>query len=348
MLKSTYRDRRAVSVENEHLRVTVLEGGGHIAEILDKASGINPLWAPIWPSVEPGAFDASHHPTFGPHADGPLLASIMGHNLCLDIFGGPSEEEARAGLTAHGEASVAIYEIDGEGAALRMRALPPLAELRVERRVELRQRAVRVRETVENLSACDRPVGWTQHVTLGPPFLETGTTAFRASATRSRVFESQFGADDYLQPGTDFDWPLAPGVDGAPRDLRVFTDTTPSSAYTAHLVDPQHDDGFFVAFSPAAQLAFGYVWNRRDFPWLGIWEENASRLSSPWNGRSITRGMEFGVSPFPESRRQMIDRGRLFETPTYRWLPALTAVTVEYSAVMQHASAIPERLSWPP
>ena len=29
-----YRGRRAASIENEHLRVTVLEGGGHIAEIL--------------------------------------------------------------------------------------------------------------------------------------------------------------------------------------------------------------------------------------------------------------------------------------------------------------------------
>ena len=28
--------------------------------------------------------------------------------------------------------------------------------------------------------------------------------------------------------------------------------------------------------SPASKLAFGYVWRRADFPWLGIWEENHS------------------------------------------------------------------------
>ena len=30
----------------------------------------------------------------------------------------------------------------------------------------------------------------------------------------------------------------------------------------------------------------------------------------PWNGQTLTCGMEFGVSPFPESRREMIERPR--------------------------------------
>ena len=34
--------------------------------------------------------------------------------------------------------------------------------------------SVRVKESVENLSGVDRPVGWTEHVTLGPPFLREG------------------------------------------------------------------------------------------------------------------------------------------------------------------------------
>ena len=33
---TTYHGRRAAAIENEHLRVTVLEEGGHVAEILDK------------------------------------------------------------------------------------------------------------------------------------------------------------------------------------------------------------------------------------------------------------------------------------------------------------------------
>lgn len=134
-------------------------------------------------------------------------------------------------------------------------------------------------------------------MTLGPPFLEKGRTEFRASAARSIVFESPFGVADYLQPGACFDWP---------------------------------DTACFIAFSPAHRLALGYVWRPLDFPWMGIWEENRSRTAAPWNARTLTRGLEFGVSPFPETRRAMVDRGRLFETPTYRWLPANGALEADY------------------
>jgi hypothetical protein len=342
-----YRGRHAAFVENDELRVTVLEEGGHIAEILDKRTGVNPLWTPPWPSIEPSTFVETSRATYGAGADATLLAGIMGHNLCVDIFGGPSDEEAAAGLTPHGDASRVRYEIDVIGAALSMGARLPLADLRIERRIELHGRAVGIKESVENLTACDRPIGWTEHVTLGPPFLEKGRTEFRTSATRSKVIEQRFGDDDHLIAGAEFDWPYAPQIDGGTEDLRRFTGAAASSAYTAHLMDRTASRAFFVAFSPTARLAFGYVWRRDDFPWLGIWEENHSRRSVPWNGATLTRGMEFGVSPMPESRRAMIDRNRLFDVPTYRWIPAKSRVEVEYWAVLRDADRVPERLEQP-
>jgi hypothetical protein len=340
----TYRGRRAASIENGQLRVTVLVEGGHIAEVLDKRSGINPLWTPHWDSIEPSTFDASRHASYGGAADGPLLAGIMGHNLCLDIFGGPSSEEAAAGLTAHGEASVVPYAIEMNGAVLIARADLAQAGLTVQRRLELRRSAVEVTETVTNQTACDRPVGWTQHVTMGPPFLKNGVTEFRTSATRSKVFEGTFGPADYLVPGAIFDWPHAPRAHGGTVDLRRYTDAPVSSAYTSHLMDPSRTEAFFVAFDPEAQLAFSYQWRREDFPWMGIWEENRSRPASPWNGREMTCGMEFGVSPFPETRREMIERGHLFDTATFRWIPARSQVTADYRIVVLQAARVPDTL----
>ena len=327
--------------------MTVLEEGGHIAEVLHKQTGVSPLWVPPWQSIEPSAVGAESAAAYGGGTDAKLLAGIMGHNWCLDIFGGPSRDEALAGLTPHGEASIAAYDIDSGDSALSMRTTLPLAQLRVERCLELRDSVVRVEERVENLSGCDRPIGWTQHVTLGPPFLEKGKTEFRCSATRSRVFESAFGAADYLVAGADFEWPHAPHVDGGSADLRVFTDRPASSAYTAHLMDQERPHAFFVAFSPSAGLAFGYAWSRADFPWMGIWEENHSRTVVPWSGKTLTRGMEFGVSPMPESRREMIDRGALFGVPTYRWIPARRVIRAEYWIVVRPTSAIPDALDWP-
>jgi hypothetical protein len=339
----TYHGRRAATIENDRVRLTVLHEGGHIAEVLDKETGVNPLWTPPWPSIEPSTFDArAHGAAYGGGVDAKLLAGIMGHNLCLDIFGGPSPDEAADGLTPHGEASVAPYDISERANGLAMTADLPIAQIRLAREIDLRERSVEVRERIESLCGFDRPIGWTQHVTLGPPFLEKGTTIFRASAARSKTFESAFGADDYLQPSAVFDWPNAPRRDGTTADLRLLTSERRSSAYTAHAMSREAKTAFFVAFSRRARLAFGYVWRTRDFPWLGIWEENHSRLDPPWNGRTLARGMEFGVSPFPETRRAMVDRGSLFDVPTFRWLPARASLEASYRIVLQRAETIPE------
>jgi hypothetical protein len=57
--------------------------------------------------------------------------------------------------------------------------------------------------------------------------------------------------------------------------------------------------------------------------------------------------MEFGVSPMPETRRAMIDRGRLFDVPTFRWIPAKSRVQVEYCALFLDTESVPECLVRP-
>jgi len=344
MGNSRYRGRRACSVENDSLRVTVMAEGGHIAEILDKRTGINPLWSPKWDSIDPSTLTTDRIDFYGGLADGPLLAGIVGHNLCLDMFGGPSAEELAAGGSTHGEGSVVRYRLVTDGTRLTASASFPLANFDFLRRIELRSTSVLITETVTNKSAFDRPIGWTQHATLGAPFVKNGVTEHRCSATRAKVFERSFGPADYLAPGEVFDWPLAPRSDGGVVDLRRFSSAHASSAYTAHLMDPARDDAYFVAYAPEYELAAGYVWCRRDFPWMGIWEENRSRPQTPWNLDEIAWGFEFGCSPFPETRRAMVDRGRLFETPTYRWIPARASVTCGYEAIVMHAPAIPSEL----
>jgi hypothetical protein len=348
MPETIFQGRNAVAIENEHLRVTVLVEGGHIAEVFSKSSGVSPLWVPHWTSIEPSRYSPELYPEFGSGPDAKLLAGIMGHNVCLDLFGGPSAEEAAAGYTAHGEGSVVPYQIDESPGGLQMRATLPLAQISFSRSLELHGNFVRIRETVESLAAFDRPIAWTQHVTLSPPFLDPATTTFRASMTRSIVAGFDPGFDAYLQKDAEFDWPNAHRKDGGISDLRQMHPAAPASGYTAHLADPAREDAFFVAYSPRYQLAFGYIWKRKDFPWMGIWEENCSRPQTPWNKRCITRGMEFGVSPFPESRREMVDRNRLFDVPTFGWLPARSRQQVEYWICTQHSTSVPETISAPP
>ena len=343
----TFKGRQAAQLENELLRVAVLHEGGHIAEVFDKRAGVSPLWIPHWTSIEPSAFGPHLQEEFGTGPDAKLLAGIMGHNLCLDLFGGPSNEEALAGFTVHGEASVDCYDVTESSNGFLLELTLPLAQLKISRSLQLHGQHIRIHEVVENLSAMDRPLAWTQHVTLAPPFLDPATTQFRASLTRSLVSESDFGSDAYLKPGVEFTWPMAPRSDGGEADLRQMRATAPASGYTAHLADVEKDHAWFVAFAPQFRLAFGYIWKRVDFPWLGIWEENFSRQSPPWDGRTVTRGMEFGVSPFPETRRQMIDRNRLLGAPAYKWITARGRLEAEYWITSEIADVVPESLDWP-
>ncbi|MES1257419.1 MAG: hypothetical protein ABUS51_03280 [Acidobacteriota bacterium] len=330
MHQTLFHGRRAFRIENGQIRVTILAEGGHIAEILEKSTGVNPLWLPPWPSIEVSAWSAEKCPLYGNDSESKLLAGIMGQNLCLDIFGPPSEAEARAGIVAHGEAGVAPYDFEAVPEGLRCRCILPASQLAFERTVTLDGPRARIHETVENLAPLDRPIAWTQHVTLGPPFLERGRTQFRASATRSRA----------IGETADFDWPYY-----GDRDLRIYPAEASSAGYTAHLMDPGSPEAFFLAWSPTARVVTGYVWKREDFPWLGIWEENNSRAHTPWLGHTQTRGMEFGVSPFPEPRRKMIERGTLFGAPAYRWIPARAKLTAEYHAMVAPADALPETLN---
>jgi hypothetical protein len=330
----SFHNRRAAQIENESVRLTVTAEGGHIAEILHKPSGVNPLWIPPWPSIEPSAWSLEKTPEYGADAESKLLSGIMGHNLCLDLFGGPSPEEAAAGMTVHGEASILPYEISTSDRELTAACFLTAAQLRFHRRIRLDGVRVLITETVENMAILDRPIAWTEHVTLGPAFLEKGMTEFRAPGTKGRSLGSNH----------DFDWPLKPREGGATEDLRLFTNAPRSAGFDSVLMNPAQDQAFFFAFSPRTKVLFGYVWKRADFPWLGIWEENNSREHAPWNRRTLTRGMEFSASPVAESRRQMIDRHSMFGVPAYRWLPAKSKAQVDYWAFIAEADSIPETL----
>jgi hypothetical protein len=321
-------NRKVVRIENEKLIVTVTVEGGHIAEITEKKSGINPLWTPPWPSIEPSTYSADRHPEYGNDSESKLLSGILGHNLCLDIFGVPSAAEYAAGVTVHGESSVVAYQIEATATRMIARAHLPLAQLDFEREIELAGNDVKIRETVTNLTSMDRPLAWTQHVTLGPPFLEAGVTTLDLNAPKSMVFPGDFGAAQPYQPGALFDWPHAPNKDGSTTDLRIQSTAERSAGVTCHVVE----HGSFEAFHPPTRLLFGYSWNRVDFPWISLWEENRSRTFPPWNGNAVTRGVEFGVSPFAEGRRAIVERGSLLGVPTYRWLGARESATVHYRA----------------
>jgi hypothetical protein len=330
MLRTQFHSRRAVQIENESIRVTVLEEGGHVAEITEKGGGINPLWIPPWPSIEVSSWTPAHALEYGESGDGKLLAGIMGHSLCLDMFGPPSPAEEAAGLGLHGEAGEVLWAISEIPNGLLCRCTLPYAQLEFERKITLLDNTVKFQERVTNIASLDRPIAWTEHVTLGPPFLESGRTQFLASTSP-------------LWPAAPLD--SSPGKSSAAQlnstEPDILSHPDHSGGYAAYLMDESRPFSFFAAWSPTCRTAITYKWRTSDFPWLGVWDENRSRTQAPWSGQTLARGMEFGVSPFPEPRRQMIDRHSLFNRPTYRWISARSSLAAEYEAAISHSDSLP-------
>lgn len=340
-----YRGRSAIQMENSDVRVTVLKEGGHVASFEDKHSGVDPLWKPPWRSIDPSTYRLDRHPEYGADSESKLLSGLMGHNLALDIFGPPSSEEAAAGLTVHGESSVVPYEFKFEGDTLLASAHLPLAQMHVERKMRLLGRGViDFEESVTNLTAMDRPIAWTQHVTLGPPFIEGGSTRLHLSTENSAVYPYDLGYGSQYQPGQLFRWPHAPCIDGTAVDLSVYPASAPVTSVTAHLIPPTQERGFFLAWHPPTEMLFGYAWRRRDFPWISLWLENRARKDPPWNGNTTTWGIEFGASPYAEERVAMVNRNSLLGESTFCWLRSRSSVTVRYKAFLRSSADLPSEL----
>ena len=335
-----FANRDAWKLENDRLRVSVLQGGGHIGEIVLKtASGdsVNPLWAPPWPSIDPWTYDADKHGgTYGTNSEAPLLSGILGHNLCFDFWGAPSDSEHKAAMAYHGEVSIISADKVAETeSSLTHRLNLTRSGTSITRRMTLvsGQPILYVEETAENLLGLDKPFGWVQHPTFGPPFVNPEKVHFDASA-----MQGDSGAPDYESLGK---WPVGSAHDG-PLNYRRFSPEAPSFKMAFFLLDKERDLQFVTALNTEYRLLIGYIFWRSEYPWLMVWEENRRQDEPPWNGETMTRGMEFGNTRIPGSAKEYFKKPEMYGEPTFGWLDGSAKVTKRYMAFM---SEIPQGTS---
>ena len=253
----------------------------------------------------------------------------LGHFVCVDGFGGVSKEERAAGLPGHGEANRVPWEIvsstktDGTLSVAFTATLPLVQETfrRTIRMVDGEQ-VIYVESELESLLGFDRPINWAEHATIGGPFLEQGKTVTEMSATRGRTRAYSVDPPDKhnLADYKDFTWPMAPTAAGSLVDMRIAPVLTQIVDHTTSLMDPARRLVFVTAFHPEKRALLGYVFRREEYPWTQIWD------SYPGGSRSSYRGLEFSTQPFDLPRREVIQANAMFDTPTYRWLPAKSKI----------------------
>lgn len=333
-----FENRSAWRIENNRLRVTVLEGGGHLAEVVlktESGDSLNPLWIPPWPSIDPWTYDREKHgDMYGADSGAALLSGIMGHNLCFDYWGAPSKTEFEAGMADHGEVSWTPGEkISQDESSLVHKLDLKDSGTAITRTMRLAdgQSVLYVEETASNKLGLDRAFGWVQHATFGPPFLDPEHTFFDASATKGDLGE----AEDY-KPLPD--WPVG-SPDQREQDYRRFAPEPPSRKMAYFLLDDSREVEFITAINTEHRLLMAYVFLRKDYPWMMVWEENRDIQLPPWNGKAMTRGMEFGNTRIPGTAQAYFAKPEMYGTRTFGWLDAKGELTARYLVVM---ATVPE------
>ena len=314
-----FEQQPALTITNDRLEATLSAQGGALVNLVLRADpeSLSPLWNPIRMARELGQPSRSR-------------IGSMGHFVCVDGFGGTSQEERAAGLPGHGEAQMQTFEIresgkNGKTGAITLHAHLPLVQENFTRtfRIVDGENVLYVESALESEVAFDRPISWAEHTTVGSPFLQSGVTLSSISGSRAQNRPYQGtgnpGSVRRLASGVNFTWPMAPALDGNLTDLTAPPENAHYLDHATVLVDPALTLGWIATVNTAKHLVIGYVFKRDEYPWVQNWG------NYPENGK-FARGLELSTQPYDESRRLAVAKNGLFDAPTFRWLPAKSTI----------------------
>ncbi|HZP02374.1 MAG TPA: hypothetical protein VFD30_18980 [Terriglobia bacterium] len=348
-----WKGRRGYRLSNNLIHLTVLLGGGHLADFRFCGSPHNVLFESPWSTIEPFAYaPEAHSRAYGEGPVGKFLSGFTGHALVLGYFGMPSPAEAARGLPLHGEAACAEWQVlssaaDEAGARLSLEVLLPVYRLRLQRNLYLSIGAssILVEEHLTNQNSTDLDYQWVEHATFGEPFFAGPNAQLFLSANLGRTWPEGYEGKELLIPDCDFNWPRAPTPDGTLVDLSKPFVGSGTGFVAALLTQRELPHGTVAVENPRLGLAAGYVFDHQHFPWIALWEENLARIGVPWSGKTRARGVEFGTSPMPTGRQHALRTGILFDTPTFATLAARQTVSTCYQLFLTATPAGWSRLT---
>ncbi len=294
--------RPTVVLDGNKAQLTIDLAGGSIVNFHLKSQGLNPL---VW-----GDNDDEPNPR------------AMGHFLCLDRWGPPSDAEMKNGMPFHGEAANVLWKqenpvLDQKGFhQVVMSAQLPLAGLHIQRTVNLSTSAsyFKVTEEVTNTNKLGRNFNMVQHPTIGPPFLDENVLVDSNAQQGFMQTESLPNPEK-----TVVHWPGAVNK-GKPVDMRRLTND-PNPNVVSYVLDDKY--GWVTACNPAKGLLIAYLWKTSDYPWFNAWRHVE-------NGKPLARGLEFGTTGLHQPFPTLVSKGKIFDRPLYDYLDAGQTVSKRY------------------
>jgi hypothetical protein len=290
-----YRGLRAVTLENELLRISVLaDKGSDIYEFLYKPLDVDFMWRSPWGVRNPATFVATQH-----HSASAFLDFYEGGwQDCLPTGGNPGEYQGLP-FGAHGETPTIpweyrIVEDNPELVVVQFSVRTYRTPLLVKKTLSLLrgQSVLRFEEVILNEGRVPIDLMWGQHPALGAPFLDESCVIDLPGA---RVHCTSLSPNTRFLAGVH-DWPHVPGRKGDQVDLRLVVPAEANTSDTLFL--DRLPEGWFAVTNTRRQVGFAMAWPLEVFPALWFWQVYGGAYAPPWYGRTYNIALE----PFSTAR----------------------------------------------
>ncbi len=331
-----WRGRSAWRLSNGRIELTILTGGGNLADFRLCGSSINLLWTAPWPTIDAYTFtEAAHGHYYGTGPAGRLLSGCTGHFVAAGYFGMPSNGESD--LPLHGEAASSLWTVTKSSAGddcaqLAMEVSLPGVGLHLNRQVILaaESAALSVTEQLTNTTSSPVDFQWVQHAMFGAPLFSGPHAKLALPAQAAITWPCGYEGREVLENNSEFVWPMAVTIDRKRLDLsRPFQ--REGAGFVASVLTADGPDAYVAITNTDLGIVAGYVYARAAYPWIALWEENRARTNAPWHGETQVRGIEFGNSPMPLGLEYARSRPELLGAPTYRVLAPFERTVASYS-----------------
>ena len=301
--------RDLVELESRNTKVVVDLGGGSIVDFHIKGHGLNPL-------------------TWGYPKNEDLNPRTMGHFICFDRWGQPSEAESKNGMPFHGEAAKVEWHLISKPAnkngkiCSEMSCELPIAGMKLHRTLSLDENepVLTVTEEITNINKLGRIYNIVQHATLAPPFLDESVLV----DTKVKKGFTQRGRMPFPEDPAIY-WPKAV-YRGRLIDFRRLVDDI-GPGVVSFIFDENDEYGWATACNATKGLLIGYIWETDDYPWLNMWYNIT-------DGKPSARGIEFGTTGLHQPFGVLFEKNNIFGRKLYEYLDAGETTEKSYTAFL--------------
>jgi hypothetical protein len=306
----TLKGYRALVIENEKLRTTILVGKGtDVYELLYKPMDIDFLFR--------GPLDLdgeNRNPVTRELESGSVLDVYEGGwQELLPSISTPTNYKGM-GLGFHGEAMFLPWDyrvIEDTPACVRIQFFVRMrrAPLLLTKTLTVRsgRPVLEFEETVRNEADEEFGFLWGHHPAVGEPFLEEGCLIDVPKGAVGESYQVDFSGNSPFEPGREFPWPLAVDKGGATVDLSRVMSPERKIAFNTYIKNLA--DGWYGITNPKKGIGFGMRWDVRVFKYLLLWSVYRGFYGFPFYGRTYNIALEM-YSAIPDSLDEVIRLGR--------------------------------------